>query len=272
MNMPQYIYKFLPNTAYSLKSLSKNEVWFSYIENLNDPFEGSIKFESIEKANLAEWYVSFLIRMKKISKDDRSTYIETLLTNAQAYDGLLETIRRIESNYNSDVSKSVSVYSCSFDGEIACQDNVLMWAHYANQFNGFCIKYDLEIFLESLKNLNNKKISIEKVEYVSDISSADLFKHVDSAAYGRENDDDAFSKALKQKGKMWAYENEIRFLSSNDGGFKIDPHAVLEVYHGSRMQKEYQQELRKALKENYSLVKFFRADPYNYKVNIVGPL
>jgi hypothetical protein len=40
--IPEYVYKYRPFNQYSLRNLAGNSLWFSYVDEFNDPFESKL--------------------------------------------------------------------------------------------------------------------------------------------------------------------------------------------------------------------------------------
>ncbi|MCX8523962.1 DUF2971 domain-containing protein [Chryseobacterium formosus] len=126
---------FSENFLRDVKCLLFDQIWFSSLKALNDPFEGVFKFDrSISKM------------MKGFKKD--------LDTNK---------IERAKDNYLQLLKDNSGILSLTTDNQ-----NLLMWSHYTNNQKGYCIEYDFEEekFLYANKIKNNKNdISLKKVLY-----------------------------------------------------------------------------------------------------------
>lgn len=122
--------------------------------------------------------------------------------------------------------------------------NPLMWAHYADNHSGICIKYG---FNEDITQLSGDNPSV--VSFFQDVKYSDE----DLSQYSQKN-----SISLKDsfflKGKPWKYENELRFLYFDIKGEgeheQIEIQNCIEVvYFGVRCSKKDQETIRKILKE-----------------------
>ncbi len=121
--------------------------------------------------------------------------------------------------------------------------NELMWAHYANNHKGVCIKYhfnnDITKFADETKN---QIAYFRDIEYTSDM---DVYRK-----NGAINLQDAFFT----KGKSWEYENELRLLAYDPKGTgdyaSIDAKdSIAAVYFGLKCPKDKQSEIMDILKE-----------------------
>jgi hypothetical protein len=77
--------------------------------------------------------------------------------------------------------------------------NYLMWSHYGNCHNGFCLGFDEAILSETVDG------SLGPVHYDSDVPKLKLF----GDAY------DFHIKQLATKSTVWSYEHEFRIIKSN---------------------------------------------------------
>lgn len=121
--------------------------------------------------------------------------------------------------------------------------NPLMWAHYADNHSGICIKYG---FSKSITQLSGNNSSV--VSFFQDVK----YSEEDLSQYSQKN-----SISLKDsfflKGKPWEYENELRFLYfdiKGEGEHKqIEIKNCIEaVYFGVRCSEKDQETIKRILK------------------------
>lgn len=145
---------------------------------------------------------------------------------------------------------------------IACfsesNDNILMWAHYANNHKGYCIEYSMRDILEKcqcyvLPVLYQKtKPLIEEALASSSLSSYLLV-----------------FKIITTKSLCWEYEREWRFIKNIGvhGGKDLFP-GPTAVYLGCKTERILEDELYAACeRKNISLFKM-QEDRDEYKVNL----
>lgn len=142
-----------------------------------------------------------------------------------------------------EIKKSVKRYREEI--AIACfseiKDSKLMWAHYANSYEGFCIEYD---FTKS-KDISFQK-GIGKVIYTDSRPQEDVSD--DYSLYEKQ--------ILCTKSECWAYEKEwrsVNILKYAEYANKIYPivsakECINAIYLGCKMPKEYQEEIAKYYK------------------------
>lgn len=166
---PQKLYKFRSVKKYTIANLENDELTLTEASELNDPFECSFvimkskdyieqlrgvvfndykktaRFSDDEKAYLNEcstenFFKKIEERSPAFSKTPQGTLLkstETLLAD------LCEKANEVLSQKNPK-----SIYLCSLSEN---KESSSMWAHYADDFKGFCIEYDFrKIIGESL--------------------------------------------------------------------------------------------------------------------------
>ena len=119
-----------------------------------------------------------------------------------------------------DVKSALGV--CSFSER---NDNAMMWAHYADQFHGVCIEYDLKKLLLSLDNT----YSFVRMSYDENISAISNKNALDG---------EAAKRLLSMKSYQWLYEREWRLFSKSAGKVPISPDCITRVFFGCRLSAE----------------------------------
>lgn len=120
--------------------------------------------------------------------------------------------------------------------------NELMWAHYADNHKGVCIKYHFNNDITKFADVAKSQIAyFRDIEYTSDM---DVFRK-----NGAINLQDAFFV----KGIEWEYENELRLLAydpKRTGDYaSIDAKdSIAAVYFGLKCPKDKQSEIIDILK------------------------
>ena len=118
----------------------------------------------------------------------------------------------------------------------------LMWAHYADNHKGVCIKYHFNNDITKFADETKSQIAyFRDIDYTSDM---DVFRK-----NGAINLQDAFFV----KGKAWEYENELRLLSYDPKGTgdyaSIDAKdSIAAVYFGFKCPKDKRAEIIDILK------------------------
>jgi hypothetical protein len=196
------VYKYRSAGEYfkrDLKSISENYFYAPNAEKLNDPCETLVLSERIKnQTNI------FGKLFRKKSKEN--------LTNLHTkLDDFIST------------KENVGIYSLSksFNDE-------LLWAHYANNHQGFCIEYDFEILTDKNSFYNFYPFDVEYSSHPPEIEISDISsKH-----------QNIFKKIAGTKSKKWSYEQEKRILTDKYGEHEYNYSAVKAIYFGLRMPEK----------------------------------
>jgi hypothetical protein len=182
-----------------LQSLADATFYAADRHALNDPFEG---------------------RFDRTFIDTQFSALKTLVSVAspsavKSLDGVSEAVESVFAF----VDKS-GVFSLSYN---PLQE--LIWAHYGGSHRGFCIGYDTHKLVDFEPNVHQ----ILDVQYSNEaptVASTDLLSAKTPVAVLR--------KMLGVKSKPWAYEEEVRVVTSPPGLHSHDYRAVKVVYFGLR--------------------------------------
>ena len=149
---------------------------------------------------------------------------------------------------------------CAFSEEY---DNHLMWAHYAGQSQGICIRYDTKLISSHLKD---DRADLIRVKYAKNPISIKL-SHPDS-----ENTEENTKTILRYKSLHWKNEREWRMMfdipdhNDIDKGFPIDidkgfpidiGKSISRIYFGTRISSEHKADIIKSVKNNYQNCSFY---------------
>lgn len=138
------------------------------------------------------------------------------------------------SRYSADVQLQIDNVGIGSFCEIG--NHVLMWAHYADQFRGICIAYNLT---ELIRHMDGD-VTFTRIAY-SD-SSARLTKvHSDTALVAK--------RILSRKTRAWLYEREWRMFSSTQGEQSYYARTcVRRVITGHKMEPSIRSKLKGRLR------------------------
>jgi hypothetical protein len=197
---PPKLYKYQSCNQFTFGNLIKRHLWFSKPNNFNDPFDCDINFEIVDitSENLRALYE----HMRESVKDqDKRAFDEEFLelghTNKKFTDYTVKlALMGIEEYKKKWAQTGVACFSEK-------NDDILMWSHYANGHQGFCLEFDTTLppFIET-----EKETSI-KVRYSNSyppLSLTDILNR---------NLPPLPKNLLGTKSLHWCYEAEWRVLS-----------------------------------------------------------
>jgi hypothetical protein len=147
------------------------------------------------------------------------------------------------------------IYDAKSDHGIACfsetNENELMWAHYADNYAGICIRYKTQGLMDGLPG----DVRLVRVAY----GDAPPPVSRDDALNSRS----AAIKILSHKKANWAYEREWRVLGRIGENGYDDERVVTGIYFGSRIPHMYREQLLEQLDD--LRIEFFNMSVEGYK-------
>ena len=214
------LYKYRGFNEHSLQSLITETAWFSKPSSFNDPFDCGIHIdegkmeESVRKA-VQEAY----LKAGRYKEDIPKSEFKVRNEDKRAFSEFRQSVH--------DLVQSVGIFSLS-----AVNDDILMWAHYADSHRGFCIEYS-----RAPNNILGKQA--EPVMYQEDLPSLSA-QDITAVEQG-------FDKLWLTKSVHWKYEKEWRVI--NDGGGKAFqfPCEIKSVIFGLKMNESNRYTIRRIL-------------------------
>jgi len=187
-----YIYKYVPFSINTLKSLIKGEIWFGFPYNLNDPFEGEFILNAVNVLPDDSFLIDF--------------YQDDLELPKSMVNGRIEDIKKDISLFNDDLSSFLKK-TIKEEYGIACfsktPKSILMWSHYADSHKGLCLIFDKTKLFSSLKRIQ-PAIQISEIDYQAKLPNATVELNVSGINILMEQE--VFLRKLND----WKKEMEIR--------------------------------------------------------------
>jgi hypothetical protein len=240
-------------TGDNLTSFSNSSLWFAHVDSFNDPFEGQLifsfpdytpgNFEKVLSASISILGDDLIDRFQLHSlKNDPSDFRKLTST--------IQLCMEVMSSQNND-----HVGVCCFvkrkrlgllrgEFELQHQHYPNMWSHYGDGLRGFCVEFDGDILLDSLKRLHTTSITHATVQYVSKRTSVDFMSLCDRSS----TEKDFFKAAVffnllqerNQKHEFWCDEAEFRLNALNrvNKNLQFDPAAIKGVCFGHKMKQD----------------------------------
>lgn len=201
--------------------LINKELWFADPDTFNDPFD--CRFDpkpALQKA------------------------IEQLKVDHNLYKDLLP-------------KKLNSARVCCFS---ETKKNQLMWAHYAQEHNGFCIGFNVRKLLVN----NHLGIGVLPVEYKSRspyqhiIKSFELLKDLGGDISPTNLREEFTKRALATKYTGWKYEKEVRLISTKVNKLNFLSESINSITFGLKMNDKNKDTLKSLLSgKEWAHIKWF---------------
>ena len=258
--IPNNIYKYraFDQNNYYENLISKNELFFSSPNKFNDPFDCKV-VPNYEIGTDDDMFKLFL------------WYVENDHPNLSKQGQLKIAQKNYSDNLN--ILKSPELFSrriekiinnmfgvCSFSED---KSNLLMWAHYSNCHQGFCVEYNaprlFSVCLDYMKI--NELILIEQVKYSKNYPIINPYKI---------NSPDELINWIIAKSIDWEYEKEWRLI------YNFHPYTILtfnddimtSIYFGVHCSETNIEKIRKLVQHKINKPKLFKAILKRYEFGI----
>lgn len=245
------LYKYNSFSKHFLSNIKNNSLYFSKPENFNDPIDCGIQLqkhissdvvlEDLKKSNRK--FLSIL-KNKNLNNSTRNYF--SILSNENSI--LLEKIKNGEFKDSwHHTSPNIDYLEKSIKSKgILClsenNDNMLMWAHYANNHKGLCIG----IKREKNTRLSNNNFTLP-VRYTQRLPLISTIEYTDGdEKYKRE----ILRTLIYSKSIDWAYEREWR--SVIDAGNKVHSIGgrIFEIIFGLNTPSRTRSQIRNYISRN----------------------
>lgn len=242
------LYKYQSYNVNSISSLIHKTIWAAKPTTFNDPFDCAVSlYPELDGTTLIKLLIDSVDQF--VDDDDEKEVTLTTLQSAlddpdsldtsdERFTDMVNTLRDI----NEEAIKHIGVVSLS-----AIEDNMLMWSHYAQQHQGFCIEFNRD----KNNSLGSKKTL--PVRYTHKLPQFRLEDLIGST--GKERRDILHSMVLS-KALDWSYEQEWRYLSEC-GDVPISLNSkITAIIFGARMSQAHKDTIIEVVSKYHSDVAF----------------
>jgi hypothetical protein len=266
LNSPKIVYKYRSWDDYKHKRILKdNEIYFSSAQDFNDPYDCRIpqNFSLLSKEEIYQ-YISDLAVSQYSSIEKRGIDLKQIIYNLEKRFSDIENIQKERDKLEfEDFDKYYGILSLS------CRWNsVLLWSHYANRHEGFCIGFHEE----KLRNfLLPNAVGAGRVNYSKNFP--ELKPRVIMNPDDKEIIKMRFTKTYA-KSLDWSHEKEYRIFinyfpkvpDTCDRIIHFSDDIISEVIIGMKMQPDFREEIISICKEKNITV--FQAQKDDFKFEI----
>lgn len=237
--LPSMLYKYRSFDGYTESIFTNNQLWFSSVEEFNDPFDGRI----YEKTGYKPEDVKSFFQKMDVEEQNK----KPILFYEKKKPGTLQKIAQ--------VARFKNISTCGILSLSKCRSNILMWSHYSKFHTGFVMGFRV---IDSPDFF----ITPYEVQYFKDYPSVNYIK----------NPIETINTGISAKSIQWEYEEEYRIVKEKNVGLhSFNPIALKEVILGVRTEKENIDRMMRLLSDpKYSHVSIFKAScsKTTYSLNI----
>lgn len=190
------IYKYLSDIFPIESHLESPEIKLSLVRTLNDPYEGQMTKQAIDK------------------------FVDIFVNHSDVF-------KRFKTMHGIEVSKILAVEAIVSVLNNTCitsfsetQRNLLMWAHYASQHKGVCIGYSTELLKDGDEDM------LMKVNYDSVLYEQEYLDALEgSTEFDSEIINELCNRLFTTKSNDWSYEKEHRYVSTCESANRTIVHS-----------------------------------------------
>ncbi|GIB61279.1 hypothetical protein VCSRO140_3541 [Vibrio cholerae] len=193
------LFKYRPVNEFTLDIIANNRIYYSKPETFNDPYDTEYFLRSSKRRHSNE--------------------------HVENYD---QIVNRYNERYR-DIIRSTGILSLS-----QADDNLLLWAHYAEDHKGICIEFE-----RNPDNILGNDSSTKPVRYTQSYPSFE--RHVFMSAESSS----VVHRILWTKSKHWAYEQEWRVIVNEGDTVKPLPGKILSITFGMRCSERSRDIIKK---------------------------
>ncbi|MEC9412191.1 MAG: DUF2971 domain-containing protein [Pseudomonadota bacterium] len=239
LGLPKKLYKYEAFTIQSLLNLKNQVVYFGPPSGFNDPYDCALKADihEIDPSEIEKFRSIYLSKpwpphVKQALEEKPPADLKPMLMRA-ARSACEDIIEKFIEN------RGVSCFS-------EVNDELLMWAHYADKYQGFCLEFDTET------ELFEKAKKVKYVDEMPKLNALSVF-----ADGERREVLDLFCT----KSKAWKYEREWRCIHSEAGTpYTYPAEALTGVYFGPNMPRDVLEIICLVLQGQNPNVKFWQGE------------
>ena len=259
-----YKYKYIDehHPEYSSRIFTHNELYFSSVNAFNDPFDCTYRVEWHGSSEEEKKYVDRVLKKfgPSLNRHERRSSVHE---GTKIFSDLNFIKAAQESNRQETEKWGICCLS-----EI--EYNILMWSHYANAHQGFCLQF---------LNENGQSFGVQRkpedrrkkpdLLVPLQVRYSDTYPIVNCIG---DNPKTMAEKTCLTKAENWKYEKEWRIVDlSGPGSHQFPSQFLTGVIFGCRMSEEHKKLIRDWCRNRDSAMKYYEANESkdSYSLNIV---
>jgi hypothetical protein len=239
------MYKYRPDNENTLRILRNQEMYFSFVEDFNDPFDCRVTLDC--KGTEEDW-----IRLSESLPIPIPQNIKTVTIK------YLRSINfdpvKIRTLYKQHNFRTIVVYCLS-----EVHNNILMWSHYSNHHRGLCLGFATEIKGKSLGIKANRPTANQYPAALFDdflpLTKVSYQNHLPKPYDIFTGDTDALVAFMKTKACDWEYEKERRIIipyrELNRNVVTFPKESLREIIIGCRVHDGFRKEVLDIISAEY---------------------
>lgn len=242
MSKPLSFYKYQGIKDWSFESLKSQTIYFSSPDNFNDPYDCAVApfICALSDQDLDRIH-------EKISSDAATPESVKLELTSINPDVLRKTLlEALNKNLQEAITKFRAIRGISCFSEK--NDELLMWAHYADKYKGFCLEFS------GSSTIFDKAIKVDYSHTIPSLTAENQFE-----IFANNNFERILEKLFCTKSASWSYECEWRLLHANAGvKYKYPEDCLTGIYFGSEMSPQHMEDVCATVRRHNKSVKLWK--------------
>lgn len=228
------------NYFHRLDSCFQQQLWFTPLSNLNDPFEGCFKLKTFRPTTILSNPKLLSWHLESYRKNGERNLTEEALKTRLCDPVFQKELANIEKNYQKELFHKHGAVCFTDD-----PNNIPMWAYYANDHQGYCLELELDFgYIQKkcntsdltplFKDIQKGKTLLSfshtpkrsykpyefvftKVRYAEKIPTVDLNKAIKISSE-LEKIKFLVARSVGVKFTQWQHEREYRLIANTNSG------------------------------------------------------
>lgn len=207
---PDILYHYRPPTEWALDNFSRQVLYFNAPQKFNDPYDTGTP-----------------PNINALSPDDYTK--GCTIRNIQGAVPVGNFVKEANLHFKREQIqlRNTSGIACFSENN----DDMLMWAHYAEGGRGFCLGFDTSHETAVEDNMDFSKMALRQINYKENLPQGDIR---DMWVHGTEK---SYADLFAYKAKIWEYEKEWRLFNSYAREIKYDAESLKCVCLGTAVPK-----------------------------------
>jgi hypothetical protein len=243
INHPPHLYKYYKFNERTISVIIKRLIYFAHANQFNDPFDCRIRFN--HDGTVEDWKSYFRKSLPRDFPGLSTAQIEEMIEE-KVRDPLLRDEKRLDEldeKVREHHLEQVGICSLSAD-----PTQILMWSHYADSHQGFCLEFST--------HQNSFSLAFP-VQYPK------AYPHFNYLQLQKQGPLEFVKAVLLTKSKLWEYEQEWRILEFSGPRklYPYEPHALTGIVLGYWMNPENKKLIHQAVQKTDQSVRLYQAIP-----------
>lgn len=275
------LYKFRNVDTNSLSSLASSTLWFSSLEDFNDPFEGTLLRDNDLSDDDCLLWMKHCWGILKLNREEETFVKACLQLNLDPK--TIDEKEFIYSGLSTDLDLLIGIVHKSKFLSLSLKDDSsdpiyenLMWSHYANGLRGFCLVFDSQKLQQDIYEECEGKMRPIKVIYSDTPKKLSLSEFVRSEQWVNINDINYIQRVIDSaatKSPDWLYENEFRIsiLNQKKSNYKYSVGSLEQVIIGEKMSDAHKELILSIISTKYpnASIKIAKRKLASYSLEVV---